>query len=217
MKFLRFLGFLLFFELITSIPVALIGTTKNFVTLFIIIAVSFLAQCGFVLTVFKYSKYTLKDFSIGKSDTLNFVFFAVLMLLNQIFFIILNNNNLLPANNNNVGVFNLVQSHKIVLTIYFAIIAPILEELLFRGVYYLTFIKEFRDSTIMEIGSSWRYLLVIIFNGLLFAFLHNGTFDLNSVNYFVGGLILSLSYLKTKKISVPIGLHILNNILTMLV
>ncbi|MBW8014512.1 CPBP family intramembrane metalloprotease [Lactobacillus helveticus] len=88
------------------------------------------------------------------------------------------------------------------------IIAPICEELIFRGMFFeILFIKPSRRNLIL--GS--------ICNGLLFAVIHDQNLDVFFLAYFIAGFILALQYLLTKNISTPILTHMANNLITLII
>lgn len=96
--------------------------------------------------------------------------------------------------------FNLTLDYSILRTI---IIFPILEELIFRK-YIFSYIATSRKSIPIS----------IIFTSLLFAFMH---LEINHIIYFfLCGVLLSLIYLRSRTIIVPIIVHAFLNILTLI-
>lgn len=96
--------------------------------------------------------------------------------------------------------FNLTLDYSILRTI---IIFPILEELIFRK-YIFSYIATSRKSIPIS----------IIFTSLLFAFMH---LEINHIIYFfLCGVLLSLIYLRSRTIIVPIIVHAFLNILTII-
>jgi uncharacterized protein len=93
-----------------------------------------------------------------------------------------------------------INFHIIIMLIIRITLAPIFEELLFRG-YLLN-----------KLGDSLGIIKAILINSLLFSLLH---FDVVVFfAYFVSGIFYSLVYLKTKKIIVPIILHSFTNLIS---
>lgn len=84
-----------------------------------------------------------------------------------------------------------------------AIIAPIMEEVMVRGLFIGVFFKE----------KQWLGLLI---SSLFFAFLHTPTDITSFIIYFVPGVLLGLLYMKTKWLGTPIIAHMLNNLLSLL-
>ncbi len=98
---------------------------------------------------------------------------------------------------------------KIYMIIYSVILAPILEEIVFRKLFYTAL----RENTKLPM---WAIVLII---STVFAFIHVS--DIESIvyfpQYFVLALIITLSYALTKEnIFVSLGLHFLNNLLGVL-
>lgn len=88
------------------------------------------------------------------------------------------------------------------------IIAPICEELIFRGMFFEIFF----------ITPSKKNIIVgAIANGLLFALIHDQQIDIFFLAYFIAGFILALQYLLTKNISTSIITHMANNLITLIV
>ena len=85
-------------------------------------------------------------------------------------------------------VYNIIQVIAIV------ILAPVVEEILFRGIF------------IHRWGSKWSVRTAVITSSIVFGCLH---FDFVWASIF--GLVMSLAYLKTKSLSVPIAMHFINN------
>lgn len=78
-----------------------------------------------------------------------------------------------------------------------AIVGPILEELVFRKILFGTFYKR------------WNFLVAVILSSLIFAVLH---MDLvHTLIYFAMGVVFAFLYVKTKRIIVPILVHMLMN------
>lgn len=87
--------------------------------------------------------------------------------------------------------------------IWIAILAPIVEELIFRGLMYRWLFPHL---------NSWKSLTFsIIFTGLLFALIHTLSFDLELLAYLPIAIILSLTYVWFNDLRYSIILHVLNN------
>ena len=86
--------------------------------------------------------------------------------------------------------------YNIIQVIAIVILAPIIEEILFRGIF------------LHRWGTKWSVRTAVITSSIAFGCLH---FDFISASIF--GLVLSLIYLKTKSLAVPIAIHFLNNLI----
>ncbi|EIU8640639.1 CPBP family intramembrane metalloprotease [Listeria monocytogenes] len=91
-------------------------------------------------------------------------------------------------------------------------IAPLAEELFYRG-FLMKFIGRF-----FEIEKKLKKWITLVVVSMLFAASHSiNLFSFDFVIYFSLGFILGLSYWKTKRIEVPILIHMLNNALSFLI
>lgn len=85
------------------------------------------------------------------------------------------------------------------------ILAPIFEELVFRGLFFKIF---FHDLT-----KKSNVILGVLISSLLFGLMHNPVLNLTVIPYFIAGLLLSLVYLSTQKLQYSIAIHMLNNLI----
>ena len=76
------------------------------------------------------------------------------------------------------------------------ILAPLLEEILFRGII------------LQRWSVKWSILSGIVFSSLVFGFLH-----FNFLGLFNFGLVMALLYLRTQSLLLPIMVHVLNNLI----
>ena len=83
----------------------------------------------------------------------------------------------------------------------FIILAPISEEIFFRGFFF----KGVECSKLGRIGA-------VIITALAWAALHTQCDFFGVVDIFVGGLLLGLARWKSKSVYVPIGMHIVANL-----
>ncbi|MEE8837888.1 MAG: CPBP family intramembrane glutamic endopeptidase [Leuconostoc gelidum] len=81
----------------------------------------------------------------------------------------------------------------------FTIIAPILEELIFRGLFINLIFKQ---------NTFW---VPVISSGIIFGSLHAASNIMEWLYYVIFGMILATSYKKTDTLAVPIALHMINN------
>ncbi|MBO0449186.1 CPBP family intramembrane metalloprotease [Enterococcus sp. MJM12] len=93
----------------------------------------------------------------------------------------------------------------IIFNVCIGIIAPIIEELVFRGIFTnLLFFKH-------------RKFLPLIVTSVIFSFLHGSENIITFLMYFSIGAVLYLAYLRRRNIADSILVHILNNGLLMIV
>lgn len=84
------------------------------------------------------------------------------------------------------------------LSIMLGILAPIAEEIIFRGIIPLKIFKGYE---------SWRYII----GGLLFAIFHGPTNIMSFVIYGGASVILTLLACQTRRLEVSIAVHMINN------
>lgn len=88
-------------------------------------------------------------------------------------------------------------------SLHIYIIAPIVEEILFRGIIQRRFMKQY------SVFNS------ILFSSILFALFHGQIFRYPEyfIGYLFAGIILGLVYYKTKSIFYPLIMHLIHNLL----
>ncbi|WP_283680480.1 type II CAAX endopeptidase family protein [Lentilactobacillus sp. Marseille-Q4993] len=91
--------------------------------------------------------------------------------------------------------------------IFAGLLAPILEEFLFRGIYMNYFFNK---------NNRLNNILALVVSALLFGFAHELQFDLNWLMYSALGLFLSGTYMYFKDIRFNIALHMMNNLLSLI-
>ena len=82
------------------------------------------------------------------------------------------------------------------------IIAPISEELIFRGIFFNLFYKS---------EAKYGKIFIILSSSLVFGLIHETTPSLSLVYYSMIGAVLGITYLYTKDIRYSIFLHFVNN------
>lgn len=104
---------------------------------------------------------------------------------------------------NQTEIVNILNNTGQIFEINLIIIAPIAEELIFRGMFFNTF---FTKST------TFNFWIGSIINGFLFGYIHAGL-SIQISSYWIMGIVFSLVYLYTKDIKYSILTHIFNNAL----
>jgi len=115
----------------------------------------------------------------------------------------------MKSSNENVEALKLIAGNSMIILLIFSIfVAPILEEILFRGIFMNWF---FVNSP----------LLSVIFSGVIFGYVHapfSATTDwFYSLSKILLGIVLAGVYYRTKNIKADITVHFLNNFLAILV
>lgn len=85
-------------------------------------------------------------------------------------------------------------------------------QILMIGLVFAPFIEEFvfRGVLLQNLNSRWGIKLAVISTSLMFACLHT-----DIIGKFVFGIVMSILYLKTGKLLVPIICHMLNNLFSL--
>lgn len=95
------------------------------------------------------------------------------------------------------------ESPLLVVVFIYGFCTPIMEELVFRGGIIGFVFKE-------------HQLLGVLFSSVLFSVLHHPTEVFSWLIYSSFSIIVGYSYIKTKQLSIPIAIHILNNFIGMI-
>lgn len=128
------------------------------------------------------------------------IFMVVQIILNTLNYSFFNE----TSTANNQSIETLLGSNQIVLVVMmFSMIflSPILEEVIFRGIFINFFFK------------STQFYLPIILSGLLFSLFHQSDTIISFLMYAFLGSILAYLYKKTGNIKVSILLHFVNNLI----
>lgn len=112
------------------------------------------------------------------------------------------------STNDNVDALKLIASNNMAILIIFTIfVAPILEEIIFRGIFMNWFFVN-------------RPFLAILFSGILFGYVHApftaDTDWIYALSKILLGIVLAGVYYRTKNIKADITVHFLNNFLAIL-
>lgn len=108
---------------------------------------------------------------------------------------------------NNQAELNRVLTQSSAFKIIVALIGPIFEELIFRGIFFNTFFTKENSR------NKW---LGIICSGLLFGLAHEPHLSKFLIIYWLLGSILAWVYLQTRDLRYSMAAHILNNLLSLL-
>lgn len=206
-------------QVVTSIPIyTLYIFNKNSFAYYLIAILAVIVQITYIL--FENKNYGLKLFNFkgALKYTKIIIYGTILILINELIFIFLENEKIIKSNSS-ITFETLFTGHNILLYIYILIIAPILEEIFFRGIFYnlsIPSFNKFKDKNKKIIINSKMYLIILI-NAAIFSYVHSDKIGISSIYYFIGGIILSICYLKSKNLKVPIFLHSINNLISVII
>lgn len=153
-----------------------------------------LASVAAFLLMMKLEKKNVKEYL--KINTLKRkIIIALIALAVGIFLIDLS---LTPLLSNNLPSNNSENEMTFTFIIYITFVAPICEEILFRGIIF------------NKLKSSLNLILAILIQALIFGLAHGG-FCVQSVNAGLGGIIYGITFILTDSILASLLLHFLNN------
>ncbi|MFC0290599.1 CPBP family intramembrane glutamic endopeptidase [Bombilactobacillus bombi] len=144
---------------------------------------------------------------------------AWLMIIIATSFIVIINKILLPffqttGNANVKAQLRVLHSTPVLFIIYALVVAPVIEELLFRG--YLINVLFSHTSHRSVLISHTNYLGMVC-SAAIFGLLHISTDPIYFFSKFILGILLGIVYEKTKNIKASIIVHLLNNWLALII
>lgn len=92
-----------------------------------------------------------------------------------------------------------------------SVIGPVIEEIIYRYIIQNAIGKKL-SKKIPKISG----IISIVISSFLFGFVHTFSLDLYLINYVGLGLVLGISYYKTKNLSISITAHIINNLFSLI-
>ena len=105
---------------------------------------------------------------------------------------------------NQLIIMEMLQRAPLTMAAYIVLFAPVLEELLLRGIFFQSF------GGIANRGKRW---LLLVLSAFVFGSLHGLPVHYDFLLYFAMGLVLGAAYLHTKDLKYPILIHMVNNAL----
>ncbi|MGP4116489.1 CPBP family intramembrane glutamic endopeptidase [Levilactobacillus zymae] len=90
---------------------------------------------------------------------------------------------------------------------YTVFFAPVIEELIFRGIFLNYFFRK---------NNRWFNVLGVLVSGLIFGYMHVGGFSWTLLMYSALGWVLGFAYLHFRDVRYDIALHFMNNALSLL-
>ena len=144
-------------------------------------------------------------FKVSDIYHISFIVIANILFVSAIYFILkyLSILSIIQFDSPLFGDFSSLSLHISVLYLLTVVIlSPIIEELLFRGIFLRRFNKELDNVTLAILISSFLFGICHSFGGILGAILF--------------GICVSILYIKSRNILVPIFAHFLNNLISFL-
>ncbi|QNQ81194.1 type II CAAX endopeptidase family protein [Lactobacillus sp. PV034] len=216
-RFLRLIGNLgimilsfIAYELAQIVYVVRQGRTISALRIALIIIVTAVLIWG-LYAIYKYQLKVENEWKFNQKPhwDLRRVFIAfgafVLIVVMQIIFISYIGGN--STSTNQKAIEEIQKSVNPIFNLMLVVLAPICEELIFRGMFFNTFFP------VENIYTKW---IGIITSGFVFAFGHDPAMDKFIFLYWMMGSILAWTYVKTKDIRYSVLAHMLNNLLSLL-
>ncbi|WP_412988897.1 CPBP family intramembrane glutamic endopeptidase [Pediococcus siamensis] len=215
LNLLKFIGMFLIYE-IGTIPLQLAYMLPNNVVFILIAFGMYLITMGFMLVLFiqiyrtQLSQHNPAHFGRQKLTNRLAVFMGVMVVLWLIFLALqiwISQHNLVPESANQKTVLAFVQAVPWWMGLDAVVFAPIIEELLFRGLFFNWFFNS---------ADKRRQYLGVFISGAVFAAVHDMSNFWSWLIYAVMGWLLALTYAHTKDIRYNIGLHMFNNLISLI-
>ncbi|MBO0428984.1 CPBP family intramembrane metalloprotease [Vagococcus fluvialis] len=208
--YVKYLFFLFLFFLLSSIPdivmAILIGLDFSDWLIMVII----LCLNGLIIR-FVYKKYLskTKDNSFENENLEEFkwkkilfvlVMYGIMYLIDLLFSTFLD----IGTPENQEILEEMFRMTPITIAMMTVVVAPIVEELIFRGLFTTYFMK---NETVLS------KIVIVVTSSLVFGLAHEVTPSLSLLYYSSIGAMLSITYMYTKNIKYSILLHFINNLL----
>ncbi|URZ88119.1 CPBP family intramembrane glutamic endopeptidase [Floricoccus penangensis] len=165
---------------------------------YILIVAACILFCLAIYYIYKYflrknNPYHFEEEKVTKYNIKWFILFLISALLIQYFGSLFD-----PTNSKSQITFV-----GIAITVF---VAPVVEELICRGIFFAFFLKRKSQYTSM--------FLILLTSSLIFAILHLRYNIISFTNVLLVGFILGSTYIKTRKIIFPILIHMILNLIS---
>ena len=203
---LLFKMILLFFVLALPVIIKFVSTPEpeySNLDLYYLLLVYLLAEGWIIRCAIKQMKHPAEIFN-RKTNTRKTITFLPFILSGTAALIFLTNplQQMIPALEKFDGLYKQVHEIKVLSFIYFIIIGPVLEEIIFRGIIMRGFLKNYTP------------LKAIVLSSVLFSIVHfpfSYIFTILIINFFIGFI-----FWQTSSLSLSITIHILGNFFVIL-
>lgn len=204
------IGFFIVYQLLVM-PEILLMSLNNKIVTSLSSLITLVLAVGFISYTFKYiSKIAYwQDNFVKRNSYAIFIVSVLLILLLQWGDSFLIAHGVLSNTQNQSENIAALNRNPIFMLFFGLVIAPILEELIFRGLFYKSLLVNLNTSEIRQRSLT----LMIAVNTLIFTLPHLQTFSLEILPYIIMSVIFSINFIYYKKISAPIILHIFNNLI----
>lgn len=210
-RILFFAGFVFLQNLSTLALMAdqLLNTNLSQGAFALIIVVVFLAVMMYFIRVYQRQIQEYNPRGFGRELAMKGKIKWILLTVAAVYLFLILVTPLMPGEaDNQKNIDQLFRVHVLGITLYGAILGPIIEELLYRGILMNYFWNE---------NDRKHDILAVVTSGLIFGLLHEPAISLYLLVYSVIGIFFGILYLKTKDIRCNMIAHILYNSITFIV
>lgn len=210
-RILYFIGFMLlqnFSVVILSVD-QILGVQMSQLAYAIVISLVFLAVMVYFIRQYQHQIQAYNPRGFGLNLSMKGKISWIILTVVGVYIFLMVVTPLLPAGNaeNQVEINKLFRQQALGITLYGAVLAPIIEELLYRGIFMNFFWNK----------QGRKYdILAVVTSGLLFGLLHEPQLSLYLLVYSGIGMAFGALYLKTRDIRCNMIAHILYNSVTFL-
>lgn len=210
-RILFFVGFVFLQNLSTLALMAdqLLNTNLSQGAFALIIVVVFLVVMMYFIRVYQRQIQEYNPRGFGRELAMKGKIKWILLTVAAVYLFLILVTPLMPGEaDNQQNIDQLFRVHVLGITLYGAILGPIIEELLYRGILMNYFWNE---------NDRKHDILAVVTSGLIFGLLHEPAISLYLLVYSVIGIFFGILYLKTKDIRCNMIAHILYNSITFIV
>lgn len=220
-RFLIFIGISIIGMLLTIIPALIIDLHKKNVMLsYVAIGIGILIYVLIIFLLYRFWKNISIEYAKFKSEqkiiwSARNMFYFIISLLIYLLYHLLISHYLDHVDDNKVP--NITWFIILIVFIFQAVFAPIIEELITRGLFLSLFFREDKEWNILLSTHLpvYPYMIRFAVAGIMSAFisstLHGAVSDMAMYGLVINGLLCVWLYYKTKHIIIPIALHMFNN------
>lgn len=114
----------------------------------------------------------------------------------------------LSTSDNQNTIEKMFQVNRVSIVLSAVIFGPIIEELIYRGVFQKLFFQKIRTN--------WQFIVYVLLSAMIFTAIHGDSFSLDLLPYTFMGIIFATGYVLLRDIKYSISFHIINNIIAMI-
>lgn len=207
---MRRIVFFICFIILNLIPdLIMVDINLNQPTLILLYSAMFIFIIVFIRKKYNDQLNTYNPNGFGKNPLSKklILFLLGMLFINELLILILNYF-IQNISSNQQTIIELIGLKRIITFLRVVIYGPILEEYIFRGIFFNYFFNK---------NNFFSNFLAVFVSGIVFALAHEVSLSLNLLLYCIGGWIFGITYMYTKDIRYSIALHSIHNLIPMLI